>query len=42
MPARMARLKVDPFLGALSDPQRIESALPRLETLLIEPARARE
>jgi bifunctional non-homologous end joining protein LigD len=42
MPALMARYKNDPFLGALVDSQRIESALGHLETLLTEPDRARE
>jgi bifunctional non-homologous end joining protein LigD len=32
MPARMARLKCDPFLGALEDRQRIEPALAKLES----------
>jgi bifunctional non-homologous end joining protein LigD len=31
MPKRMARLKRDPFIGALEDLQAIEPALPRLE-----------
>jgi bifunctional non-homologous end joining protein LigD len=34
MPARMERLKADPFLGALTDLQRIEPALPKLEEML--------
>jgi bifunctional non-homologous end joining protein LigD len=31
MPRRMTRLKQDPFLGALTDQQRLEPALPKLE-----------
>lgn len=34
MPARMARLRLDPFLGAITDPQRLEQALPKLEAAL--------
>jgi hypothetical protein len=30
----MTRLKIDPFLGAVTDQQRIEDALPRVEALL--------
>jgi len=33
VPARMARLKTDPFLGALTDPQRLEPALDRIKDL---------
>ena len=36
MAARMARLKEDPFLGALQDAQTLEHALPRLERALSE------
>jgi len=36
MPARMARLKEDPFLGAIEDPQTLEQALPRLESAMRE------
>jgi bifunctional non-homologous end joining protein LigD len=36
MPARMERLKADPFLGALTDLQRIEPALPKLEEMMRE------
>jgi bifunctional non-homologous end joining protein LigD len=35
-PERMRRLKVDPFLGAINDPQRLEDALARLEKLVRE------
>lgn len=31
MPRRMARLRRDPFAGALDDPQTLEEALPKLE-----------
>ncbi len=31
MPKRMARLRRDPFIGTLEDPQAIEPSLPRLE-----------
>jgi bifunctional non-homologous end joining protein LigD len=31
MPRRMTRLKQDPFLGALTDQQRLEPAIPKLE-----------
>jgi bifunctional non-homologous end joining protein LigD len=34
MPRRMARLGEDPFLGALTDPQEIEPALPTIESML--------
>ena len=34
MPSRMARLKTDPFLGAVEDQQRIEDAVPKVEKLL--------
>lgn len=34
IPARMERLKTDPFLGAINDPQRLEDALPALEELV--------
>jgi bifunctional non-homologous end joining protein LigD len=34
VPGRMQRLKADPFLGAIDDPQRLEDALPRLEKLV--------
>jgi bifunctional non-homologous end joining protein LigD len=33
VPARMARLKADPFLGALTDLQRLESALDRIQDI---------
>jgi bifunctional non-homologous end joining protein LigD len=33
MPARMSRLKADPFLGALTDLQRLEPALERIKEL---------
>jgi bifunctional non-homologous end joining protein LigD len=36
MPRRMARLGEDPFLGALTDPQAIEPALPTIEYMLRE------
>ena len=36
MPKRMARLRRDPFIGALEDRQAIEPALPRLERELRE------
>lgn len=36
MPRRMARLGEDPFLGALTDPQEIEPALPKIESMLRE------
>ena len=36
VPGRMRRLKVDPFLGAINDPQRLEDALARLEKLVRE------
>jgi bifunctional non-homologous end joining protein LigD len=36
MPPRMARIKEDPFLGAISDQQRIEHALPKIEATLAE------
>ena len=36
MPKRMARLKRDPFIGALEDRQAIEPAIPRLERELRE------
>ena len=31
MPPRMAKLKADPFIGAIEDRQRIEEALPRID-----------
>lgn len=34
MPARMKRMREDPFLGALTDLQEIEPALPRVEAML--------
>jgi bifunctional non-homologous end joining protein LigD len=34
VPARMQRLKADPFLGAVNDPHRLEDALPNLEKLV--------
>jgi hypothetical protein len=34
MPPRVARMKEDPFLGALTDPQRLEPALPKIESAL--------
>ena len=34
MPPRMARLGEDPFLGALTDQQEIEPALPKVESML--------
>jgi bifunctional non-homologous end joining protein LigD len=34
VPLRMERLKADPFLGAINDPQRLEDALPKLEELV--------
>jgi bifunctional non-homologous end joining protein LigD len=34
VPARMQRLKADPFLGAINAPQRLEDALVNLETLV--------
>jgi bifunctional non-homologous end joining protein LigD len=34
VPARMQRLKRDPFLGAINDPQRLEDALANLEKLV--------
>jgi len=34
MPRRMARLGEDPFLGALTDQQEIETALPKVESML--------
>jgi len=36
VPARMQRLKVDPFLGAIKDAQRLEDALANLEKLVRE------
>lgn len=36
MPRRMARLKMDPFLGALEDQQALEPALEKVESLLRE------
>ncbi|MGH7878363.1 MAG: DNA ligase D, partial [Candidatus Binataceae bacterium] len=36
MPARMSRMKTDPFLGAITDQQRIEEALPQVEASLRE------
>lgn len=33
VPPRMTRLKADPFLGALTDPQRLEPALDRIKDL---------
>jgi len=36
IPKRMERLKVDPFLGAINDPQRLEDVLPTLEKLVRE------
>jgi bifunctional non-homologous end joining protein LigD len=36
MPRRMTRLGEDPFLGALTDQQEIESALPKVESMLHE------
>lgn len=36
MPRRMARLGEDPFLGALTDQQEIEAALPKVESMLRE------
>jgi bifunctional non-homologous end joining protein LigD len=38
---RMRRLKHDPFLGALTDQQRLETSLPRLEALAARSAAAR-
>jgi bifunctional non-homologous end joining protein LigD len=40
VPARMARLGHDPFLGALMDPMALEAALPQLERALSADARA--
>ena len=34
MPRRMTRLGEDPFLGALTDQQKIETALPKVESML--------
>jgi bifunctional non-homologous end joining protein LigD len=34
MPRRMTRLDEDPFLGALTDPQALEPALPKVESML--------
>ncbi len=34
MPRRMTRLREDPFLGALTDQQEIEPALPQVESML--------
>jgi bifunctional non-homologous end joining protein LigD len=39
VPARMRRLKADPFLGAINDPQRLEDALANLEKLVRESGR---
>jgi bifunctional non-homologous end joining protein LigD len=36
VPERMQRLKADPFLGAIDDPQRLEDGLERLEKLVRE------
>ncbi len=36
VPARMQRLQQDPFIGAISDLQRLEDALPALEKLVRE------
>ncbi len=36
MPPRMAKLKADPFIGAIEDQQRIEEALPKIETALAD------
>ena len=36
MPRRMTRLGEDPFLGALEDQQEIETALPKVESMLHE------
>jgi bifunctional non-homologous end joining protein LigD len=41
VPPRLARLKHDSFLGALTDSQRIETALPALEALLTATASTR-
>ena len=35
MPPRMAKMKEDPFLGAITDQQRIEEALPKIDAALI-------
>jgi hypothetical protein len=35
----MLRLKADPFLGAVSDPQRLEDAMANLEKLVSESRR---
>ena len=37
MPKRMAKLRRDPFLGALEDPMTLEHALPALESALHSP-----
>ena len=34
MPARMAKLRRDPFIGALADPMTLEAALPALEAAM--------
>jgi bifunctional non-homologous end joining protein LigD len=36
MPPRMAKMKEDPFLGAITDQQRIEEALPKIEAMLAQ------
>jgi len=36
VPARMQRLRVDPFLGAVNDPQRLEDSIANLEKLVCE------
>jgi bifunctional non-homologous end joining protein LigD len=36
VPGRMQRLKADPYLGAIDDPQRLEGALSKLEKLVSE------
>lgn len=36
MPPRMARMRTDPFLGAITDQQRIEPAIPKIEAALLE------
>jgi bifunctional non-homologous end joining protein LigD len=42
VPIRMKRQGADPYLGALQDKQNLESALPKLETLLRSEALLRE
>lgn len=34
IPPRMARMRTDPFLGAITDQQRLEQALPKIEAAL--------